>query len=92
MIQVTTAPDSEVPSLVLSPDTGESGETYDIEVQTTPWLRSRLSRPVRFSKTSDVLLDTSESGETYEAQAEALFDRATRADRPRRVSSASSPT
>lgn len=59
-----------VATLVQYTDTGESGETYDIDVQTVPW--SKLGS--RFLA-SLWRLDDSESGEAYEAEVKALDQR-----------------
>jgi len=57
--------------LALHSDTGESGDSYDIDVQTELIRRTeRLgfkSRPVRVSPT---FLDTTESGDVYDAEVE----------------------
>lgn len=59
-----------VATLMHYADTGESGETFDIDVQTVPWskLGSRFLASLR-------RLDDSESGEAYEAEVEALDQR-----------------
>ena len=56
-----------VTTLMQYADTGESGETYDIDIQTIPWskLGSQFLASLR-------RFDASESGETYEAEVEAI--------------------
>jgi sulfite reductase alpha subunit-like flavoprotein len=72
MIRARTEPKSSTTTLMQYSDTGESGESYDVDVQTLPWsmprrlshLGSRSSSPIRN-------VDDSESGEAYEAEAQA---------------------
>ena len=56
-------------SLIQHSDTGESGETYDIDVQTLPWSRFRYPAILMFPLGALFKrMDDSESGETYEAE------------------------
>jgi hypothetical protein len=58
----------------LYPDTGESGDTYDIDVLTEPITRTRWTEVKTPSlRISMRLLDTAESGDTYDAEVEQSF-------------------
>jgi hypothetical protein len=55
---------------VVYPDTGESGDTYDIDRQTEPiskaWLEFKALPPIPSMRS----LDTAESGDAYDAEVE----------------------
>ena len=57
------------------PDTGESGDAYDIDVQTRPitgaWLEVKFPSP----SVSILPLDTAESGDTYDAEVDNFLQR-----------------
>jgi hypothetical protein len=53
------------------PDTGESGDTYDIDVLTEAITRTRqLGSRVPCLGASPTVLDTAESGDAYDAEVE----------------------
>jgi hypothetical protein len=54
----------------LYPDTGESGDTYDIGVQTKPIARTWSGFKAPSLRTLMRLLDTAESGDAYDAEVE----------------------
>ncbi len=51
-------------------DTGESGDAYDIDVQTRPITRMWLEFKAPSPSVSVMLLDTAESGDAYDAEVE----------------------
>jgi len=53
---------------VAYPDTGESGDAYDIHVQTGPIMGGWLEVKVLFPCASILPRDTAESGDTYDAE------------------------
>jgi len=55
---------------VVYPDTGESGDSYDIDVQTGPITRTWPQFKAPPSSASVMLLDTAESGDAYDAEVE----------------------
>ena len=58
-------------------DTGESGETYDIDVQTLPWRKiCDVAASSDLSKAWTRKCHDSESGEAYEAEVESLSEEA----------------
>ena len=57
----------------LYPDTGESGDTYDIDVQTEPLARTWFEFRTPSPRTSVRLLDTAESGDAYDAEVDQAF-------------------
>jgi len=60
---------SYVAPLIVYPDTGESGEAYDLDLQTLPQLvPRRLLSMVSTLAASNAGSDHSESGEAYEAE------------------------
>ena len=72
MRQVRTPQGTLIATLTLCSDTGESGEAYDVDVQTLPWSRKdSLLTWARPFKIPNSCLDNSESGEAYEAEVEA---------------------
>ena len=60
-------------SRALYPDTGESGDTYDIDVQTDPITRAQVEFKAPFPRTSVRPLDTAESGDTYDAEVDQSY-------------------
>jgi hypothetical protein len=68
-----TAQGSYVAPLIVYPDTGESGEAYDLDLQTFPKLVPY--RLLSMASTLDAINagpDNSESGETYEAEVRSI--------------------
>ena len=76
MTMTKTAPETSIPFRIAYPDTGESGDVYDIDVQTPTLSGSRVGRllvGINSFRSPNLRLDGTESGDSYEAEVEAYY-------------------
>jgi len=69
-----TASETSIPARIAYLDTGESGETYDVDVQTPSGSRvDRFLVGIKSFQPSNLLPDDSENGDSYKAEVEAYY-------------------